>query len=85
MKTAFPEKMVSNIPVLASVCFDEVCLPFLMFSFSRIVRKIPINVVPKMLQYREYIQNPSPDEGKWRQFYFEAVFSWNILPKYFAS
>lgn|GEM_PF-6601572 len=37
-------------------------------------------MVPKMLQYREYIRNPSPDEGKWRRFYFEAVFRWNILP-----
>jgi hypothetical protein len=41
---------------------------------ARIVRKIHVNGVPKMLQYREYFQNPSPDEGKWRRFYFEVVF-----------
>jgi len=30
-----------------------------------------------MLQYRQYIQNPSPDEAKWRHF-FEVVFRCGI-------
>jgi hypothetical protein len=41
--------------------------------------------VPKVLYYKEYFQIPLPDKGKWRRFYFEMVFRWNILPKYLAD
>jgi hypothetical protein len=41
-------------------------------------------MVPKMLQYREYIQNPSPNEGKWRRFnlgrYSSGIFFQNTFP-----
>ena len=85
IKTAYRKKIVSNIPVLASVCFIRPIYHFTIFRFARIVRKIYGNGVPKMLYYREYFQYPSPDEGKWMRFYFEMVFRWNIIPKYFAS
>ena len=65
--------------------FYEAYLPFPIFLFARIVRKIHVNEVPKMLYYREYFQIPSPDEGKLRRLYFEVVFRWNILQKFFAS
>jgi hypothetical protein len=45
--------------------FYEAYLPFPIFLFARIVRKIHGNVAPKMLEYRKYFQNPSPDEGRW--------------------
>ena len=86
MKTAYLKKVVSNIvPVLASVCWMRSVYHTTIFCIAIFIRKIPINGVPKMLLYRKYIQNPSPDKGKWRQFYYEAVFRWNILLKYSAS
>jgi len=44
--------------------FDEVCLPYPIFCFTRIVRKILGNALPKMLQYRKYSPNSTPDERK---------------------
>ena len=85
MKTAFPEKMVSNFPVLASVClmrfvYHTQCSPsqdlFVKFMSMWCRKCYNIGNISKI---------QTPDKGKWRRFRFEAVFRWNILPKYFAS
>ena len=61
MKIACPKKIVSNIPVLASVCFMmSVYLTQYSASQASIIHKIHGKVVPKMLQYRKFPQNSSP-------------------------
>jgi hypothetical protein len=62
-ENACPKKKVSNILVSDNV-FDEICLPHTIFCSARIVRKIPGNVVLKMLKYRKYSQQSSPTGGK---------------------
>jgi len=74
-----------NKPVLASRCFTRPVYHTQYSDSQELFVRFSVNGVPKMLYYKEYFQNPSPDEGKWRRFYFEMVFSWNIFPKYFAS
>jgi len=42
--------------------FYEVCLPYPIFCFTRIIPNIYRNVVPKMLYYWKFPQNSSPFE-----------------------
>lgn len=60
MKIACPKKIVSNIPVLASVCF-MMSVYLTQYSASQaLFIIIHGKVVPKMLQYRKFPQNSSP-------------------------
>jgi len=73
MKNACPKKTVSKSGVGFSVVY-EVCLPYPIFCFTRIIHKIHGNVVQKMLKYWKFPQNSSPIDKNVDNF----MLTWNL-------
>jgi len=84
--TLIEKTFFTDLSLLRLRQFFILCaLPISELSYTRIPRHVIIKNNLFSQDKCTIIISPTPDEGKWRRFYFEVVFRWNILPKYFAS
>jgi len=79
METAYPKKMVSNIPVLASVCLTGSVYHTNNSVSQKIFVKFMSRAVTELVQYRKITKKSSPVGRKCRQFHVDVEFRYYLI------